>query len=295
MAAPASPTPPVWTIKALLAWTADFLARKGADAGTARLESQVLLAHVLSCPRIELVARSDEIPADDARTTFRELIKRRADGCPVAYLTGHKEFYLLNFEVSPAVLIPRPDTETLVAQADKLLKPLPAPRVLDLCAGSGCIGVTLAHRLKKAQVRATDVSPEAAAVAARNAATHGVSDRVRVAVGDLFDAVPEGETFDLIASNPPYVADAEFAGLDVGVRDHEPRLALAGGPDGLAFYRRIAAGVTPFLAPGGHLLLEIGETQAEAVGELLAAAGLDVTGVLKDGARRPRVVAARRK
>jgi release factor glutamine methyltransferase len=292
MATPQTPT--VWTIQALLGWTTDFLRSKGVEA--ARLEAQVLLAHVLDCPRIELVARFPEQPTDEQRVRFRELIKRRVDGWPVAYLVGRREFYLLPFEVSPAVLIPRPETETLVLEALRLLKPLAAPAVLDLGTGSGCIAVSVAHQKRDARVTATDVSPDALDVARRNAEAHGVAGRVAFAQGDLFAAVPAGSLFDVVVSNPPYVTPAELAGLSPDVREHEPRLALDGGPDGLAFYRRIAAGVGPLLKPGGWLAVEIGATQEDAVRTLLAdRPELEAGPTLKDGAGRPRVATARKR
>ncbi len=287
-----APPPAVWTIQKLLTWTTDFLRGKGVEA--ARLESHVLLAHVLKCPRIELVARSDEGVSDAERSSFRELIKRRVDGWPVAYLTGVKEFYLLPFEVSPAVLVPRPDTETLVLEALKLLKPRAAPAVLDLGTGSGCVAVSVAHQHKTARVTAVDISPDALEVARRNAARHNVADRLTFLGGDLFGPLPAGGTFDVVVSNPPYVTPAELEGLDPCVRDHEPRLALDGGPDGLAFYRRIAAGVGPFLKPGGSVLVEIGNTQADAVRSLFAAQGYEAGPAIKDMAGQPRVVVARK-
>ncbi|HUR52615.1 MAG TPA: peptide chain release factor N(5)-glutamine methyltransferase [Gemmataceae bacterium] len=288
---PAPPT--VWTIKELLRWTIDFLTKKGFPSP--RLDAEVLLAHVLKCKRIDLIANSDETPADADRTAFRELIKRRVDHWPVAYLVGSKEFYLLKFEVSPAVLIPRPETETLVLEADRLLKPLAAPTVLDLCTGSGCIAVVLAHQRKAARVTAVDISPDALDVAKRNAATHTVADRVTFLSGDLFGPVP-ATPFDLVVSNPPYVTPAELAALTPDVRDHEPRLALDGGPDGLAFYRRIATGVGPFLKPGGSVLVEIGHTQDEAVRALFAAQPeLELGATIKDAMRLPRVVCAKRR
>src|SRR5579885_1795650 len=142
--------PTAWTVKALLAWTTDFLTKKGVES--ARLEAQILLAHVMNCRRIELVARSDEEPTEPERTRFRDLIRRRVDGWPVAYLVGQREFYLLPFEVTPAVLIPRPDTETLVLEALNRLKGHPAPAVLDLGTGSGCVAVSVAHQHKAARV-----------------------------------------------------------------------------------------------------------------------------------------------
>ena len=291
---PAPPTPTVWTIKALLAWTTDFLTAKGFEA--AKREAEILLAHVLGGKRMDLFVRFDEQPTDAERTKFRELIHRRVAGWPVAYLVGSREFYLLSFDVDPAVLVPRPDTETLVLEAIKRLKPLAAPAVLDIGTGSGCIAVSLAHQKKDARVFATDVSPDALAVAKRNAAKHGVADRMTFLQGDLFAPLPAGGTFDLIASNPPYIAQSEFAALAPDVRDHEPRLALDGGPDGLAFYRRIANGVVPFLKPGGSVLLEIGYTQDDAVRSLLAERPeLEVGATLKDAGGHPRVVTAKKK
>lgn len=288
------PAPTVWTNKELLRWTIDFLTKKGVPSP--RLDAEVLLAHVLKCKRIDLIANSDEVPADADRAAFRELIKRRVDHWPVAYLVGMKEFYLLKFEVSPAVLIPRPETETLVLEADRLLKPLAAPRVLDLCTGSGCIAVVLAHQRKAAQVTAVDISPDALDVAKRNAAAHGAADRVSFLSGDLFAPLPAGSEFDLIVSNPPYVTPGEYDALPADIREHEPRLALDGGPDGLAFYRRIATGAGAFLRAGGSVLVEIGHTQDDAVRALFAAQPeLEVGATLKDGLRLPRVVCAKKK
>ncbi len=156
-------TPTVWTIKALLTWTTDFLAKKGIEGP--RNEAQILLAHVLKCKKVDLLVRYDEQPSEAERTRFRELIHRRVAGWPVAYLVGTRDFYLLTFEVSPAVLIPRPETETLVLEALGFLKPLKSPTVLDLGTGSGCIAVSIAHQKKDARVTAVDVSPDALDVA----------------------------------------------------------------------------------------------------------------------------------
>jgi release factor glutamine methyltransferase len=287
---------PVWTIRALLTWTTDFLANKGAPAATARLEAQLLLAHVLRCKKVDLLVRYEEIPAEPQRAAFREMIKRRVDGLPVAYLVGSREFYLLEFEVSPAVLVPRPETETLVAEAIKLLKPLTAPMVLDLCSGSGCIGISVAHQKSDARVTLADVSPDALDVAKRNAKKHGVETRMQFRQGDLFAALPAGSLFDAILCNPPYIAPGELATLAPDVREHEPRLALDGGPDGLAFYRRIATDVEKHLSPGGMLMLEIGSTQDDAVRAILGdRPELEVVKTLKDHAGLPRVVVAKRR
>jgi release factor glutamine methyltransferase len=288
-----APQPPTgWTVKELLAWTTNFLRGKGVEA--ARLEAQILLAHVLGCSKIDLMVRYDEQPTEAQRARFRELVRRRVEHWPVAYLIGRREFYLLSFEVTPAVLIPRPETETLVLAALDHLKGKPAASVLDLGTGSGCVAVSLAHRAKGISVTAVDVSPDALDVAKRNATAHGVADRVRFLPGDLFAPLQAGAAFDLIVSNPPYVTPAELAGLAPEVRDHEPRLALDGGPDGLNFYRRIAAAAGRFLAPGGAVLVEIGATQEAAVRSAFAAAGFAAGPALKDAAGLPRVVTAKK-
>lgn len=285
-----APATPVWTVRALLGWTTDYFRSKGIDA--ARLEAQILLAHALDCPRIELVARSDEIPESRVRTVYRELVKRRVEGWPVAYLTGEREFYLLRFEVSPAVLIPRPDTETLVQEALTRLKGHPAPTILDLGTGSGCIAVSTAQQHKTCRVTAVDISPDAVEVARRNAAKHGVEGRVNVLTGDLFDPLPAGSLFDLIVSNPPYVTSTEYASLAPDVRNHEPKGALDGGSDGLAFYRRIGAGSGAVLAEGGAVMVEIGPTQEAAVRRIFAECGFTTRPAVRDLGQRPRVIVA---
>lgn len=290
--APQMPT--VWTIKALLIWTTDYLAKKGIESP--KTDALVLLAHVLGCKKVDLHVNFAEQPSEADRNRFKELIQRRVAGWPVAYLVGTRDFYLLTFEVTPAVLIPRPETETLVADALAFLKPKAGPTVLDVGTGSGCIGISIAHQKKDAHVTAIDISPDALEVAKRNAAKAGVADRMTFLQGDLFAPLSTGVAFDLIASNPPYIAGHEFPGLQAEVRDHEPQTALDGGADGLAFYRRIAATVSPFLKPGGKLLLEIGSTQDESVRGLLAAQpDLEVGPTLKDDAKHPRVVTARKK
>ncbi len=284
------PTPTVWTVRDLITWTAKHFTAKGIDDPAK--EARLLLAHALGCRPIEVLTRYDDPPTDAERQRFRELVKRRADGCPVAYLVGGKDFYLLTFEVTPDVLIPRPDTETLVQTGLDFLKGKPTPSVLDLGTGSGCVAVSIAHKVKAARVTAVDVSPAAAGVAARNAEKHGVGDRVAVLVGDLFAPLPADARFDLIVSNPPYIAASEIDTLEVGVRQFEPRLALDGGADGLEFYRRLAADAAGWLKPGGHLMVEVGWTQETAVRELFAAAGWVPLPSVKDQEGRWRVVRA---
>src|SRR5438132_3502271 len=180
-------TTQVWTVGALLAWTEQFLGQKGVESP--RLDAQVLLAHALGCRRIDLYARSTDEAPEPARAQFRELVRRRVGGCPVAYLVGTKEFYLLPFEVTPAVLIPRPATEALVLAALDRLKPLAAPRVLDIGTGSGCVAISIARQKARATIIATDISAGALAVAARTAARHQVTDRIRCVETDLFAGV----------------------------------------------------------------------------------------------------------
>jgi release factor glutamine methyltransferase len=289
-------TPPaaqVWTIGALLNWTEKYFGQKGVESP--RLDAQVLLAHVMGCKRIDLYARSTDEAPETERVRFRELVRRRVEGCPVAYLVGTKEFYLLPFEVTPAVLIPRPATEALVLAALERLKPLAAPRVLDVGTGSGCIAVSIAKQNARATVVATDVSTDALAVARRNAARHGVAQRIVFVECDLFAGLPSEAPFDLILSNPPYIREADLAGLASDVRDHEPRQALDGGTDGFSVIDPLLAGAPARLSPGGWLLVEIGSDQgSDMLTRLRSTAGLTDVQILPDRDGHARVAVARR-
>lgn len=282
-----------WTIKRLLEWTEQFLAAKGVEFP--RLDSQLLLGHVLACPKIQLYSQHYfEEASADVRQRYRELIRRRVEGCPVAYLVGRKEFYSLEFEVGPAVLIPRPDTECVVSECLRLAKGMPEPRVLDVGTGSGAIAVAVAHYHKGAQVTATDVSPEALAVAARNAAKHGVAERVRFLQGDLFAPLSSDERFDFVLSNPPYIPHDEIPRLPPGVRDYEPHLALDGGPDGFAVFDRLVEQARAHLNPGGYLVVEIGSPQEQRARQRLESfADYELGKTIYDGSGHPRVLRAR--
>jgi release factor glutamine methyltransferase len=221
------------------------------------------------------------------------VVGRRRPREPIAYITGNREFYRRSFEVTPAVLIPRPDTETLIERALALLPPDSTATIVDLCTGSGAIAVTLAAERPSVRVSATDLSQAALEQARRNAERHGVHDRIEFFSGDLYAALPSDARFDLIAANPPYIAEADLAQLQPEIRDHEPQLALASGPDGLTHLRLLAAGAPAHLNPGGSLLFEVGANQAAAVQRMLLAAGLCEPHSHKDLAGIPRIVEAR--
>lgn len=282
-----------WTIGALLDWTARHLAKKGSEYP--RLDAEVLLAHALGCRRIDLYTRYDEAASEQARSQFRELVRQRVEGCPVAYLVGRKEFFSLPFDVTPAVLIPRSESEFVVLECLRLAEGLAEPRILDLGTGSGNLAVTLAHQHRGARITAVDLSPAALAVAARNAARHQVADRIRFLSGDLFAPIPAGERFDFIVSNPPYIAQEDLADLPRGVRDYEPRLALDGGPGGFAVFDRLVGQAANYLMPGGYVILEIGTPQHEPARErILALAQYELAETIYDGSRHPRVLSARK-
>lgn len=281
-----------WTVGRLLEWTTGWLRGRGSDSP--RLEAEVLLAWVLACQRIELYTRFGEVVAEEPRATFRELVKRRGQGEPVAYLTGSKEFFSVPFRVTPDVLVPRPETELLVVRAIDLCRDLAAPRIVDVGTGSGAIAVALAKHLPRAAITAIDISPGAVAVAQGNVDTNHVADRVRVVEGDLLAQLSHGEVFDLVVSNPPYIREDEFAGLPRDVRDFEPRGALIAGPRGVEPLERLVAMTAERLVAGGWLLAEIGPPAAsEAV--LEAAEHLERMPTLPDDAGIPRVVQARRR
>ncbi len=286
------PTTGSWTVRRVLEWTIGYLKEHGSDSP--RLDAEVLLAHARGCPRIQLYTEYDTVLPDAVRARMRELVKRRADAEPVAYLVGYREFFSLEFEVTPDVLIPRPDTETLVVEALDAAKPLAAPRVLDLGTGSGCIAVAIAVNHAGAAVTAVDRSGAALVVASRNARRHGVADRVEFLEGDLFAPLPADAQFDIIAANPPYVAKDEMAALQPEVRRHEPPEALEGGVDGLDVIRRIVQGAGPVLGVGGPLLLECSPEQAVPIRALFDGSGrFDNVQVRSDLAGRPRVVHGR--
>jgi len=266
-----------WTIGRLLQWTTGWLTRHEVDQP--RLSAELLIAHAFGCRKIDLYTRFDVAAAPEQLATMRELVRKAAEHEPIAYLIGHKEFFSLAFEVTPAVLIPRPETETLVQKTIDLCRGRPeAPgEILDLGTGSGCIAVSVAKYVPGVVVTATDISPEAIEVARRNAERHGVADRIRLWTADWLDLPPEALPpggFDIIVSNPPYIPESRVDTLDRNVREYEPRIALtAPGSDGLVFYRRLANECEGKLRPGGSVLVEVGHDQHEAVVEIFTATG----------------------
>jgi release factor glutamine methyltransferase len=275
-----------WTTLAVLDWTTQRFTEAGI-AG-ARLEAQLLLAHVLGCTRVQLYTGFDKPLGEEELAAYRGLIKRRLGGENVSYLLGEQEFWGLKLHVNEHVLVPRPDTETLIEVARALRADRAAAcRVLDLCTGSGAVAIALAKELPAATVIATDVSLEAVAIAKQNATRNEVADRVDVRAGDLWVPVA-GERFDLIVSNPPYIASAVIPTLSTEVR-REPRLALDGGASGLVFYDRICAGAREYLLPGGALVVEHGFDQADAVRERFERAGFVGVELTHDLGKNPRI------
>ncbi|MCK4602310.1 MAG: peptide chain release factor N(5)-glutamine methyltransferase, partial [Phycisphaerae bacterium] len=261
-----------WTVLNLLNWAKDYLARAGVESS--RLSAEVLLAHVLRCERIQLYTRYDYQPAPAELAAFRGKLQQAARHEPIAYLIGRKEFYSLGFRVTRDVLVPRVETEILVAEAISHLGRLGrAGFMWDCCTGCGCVAIAVAVHFKDASVLATDVSAEAVAVARENAERHKVTGRVTCGIADLLTLPADWQgphAFDVITANPPYVADGDEVAKCV---TREPAAALRAGADGLDFIRRIVAGAPAFLKAGGTLIMEFGYDQADAVRDLVAATG----------------------
>ena len=253
-----------WTILKLIQWTTQYFSRKG--VAQPRTDAEVLLAHVLGIERIQLYLRFDQPLRETELAEYREAVRRRATHEPLQYITGRREFWSLELEVSPSVLIPRPETEVLVEKALALLKGNGSaiPWVLDLGTGSGAIAIALAHEHSGVQVLATDISTAALAVAQRNARRHHVADRVHLVAMDLCCGLAvAGAAFDLIVSNPPYIASSDIPGLAPEIAHFEPRNALDGGLQGLDVIQQIMEQAHGSLKPSGSLLVEIGQGQAE--------------------------------
>lgn len=277
------------TIRAALQWAARYLEEKGIVEP--RLDADLLLAYCLRLTRVELYLEPTRALSLSEQAGFTKLVERRGLREPVPYITGVQEFMALEFAVSKDVLIPRADTEALVETALNWARQEQGPlRLLDLCTGSGVVAVCLAHYLPQAEVWAGDISVAALSIARANASRHNA--KVHFRQGDLLEPFTGQAPFRLVTANPPYIPGGEIEGLEPEVSFAEPRLALDGGPDGLDFYRRIAAEVQAVLVPGGKLMLEIGWDQYEGVREILLGAGFLEIGLVQDYAGRDRVVTA---
>jgi release factor glutamine methyltransferase len=306
--------PATWSIVALLRWTTDFFEEKGVSEP--RASAEILLAHSLGLSRLDLYLRHDQPLTPEELARFKALILRRRQGEPVAYLTGHKEFWSLDFLVTPATLIPRPETEVLVEAVLDVCRggsqgfppagkpvqhrqdahaPGQSNLALDMGAGSGAVVVTLARELPELAWVAVDVSASALEVARDNARRHGVAERIAFLQGDLLSPLRPAPWFSLMTANLPYVTRAEWEQLPKEIRDYEPRGALLGGEDGLDLLKRLCRQAHNYLAAAGWLALEVGAGQAERVmGFLDENKAYDTLKAVKDYRDIDRVVLARR-
>ncbi len=283
------------TVLELIQRSTAFLAQKGVD--TPRLQSELLLAHVLQVPRLNLYLNFDRSLNPGELAAMRELVKRRARREPLQHVLGTACFCGLELAVNSSVLVPRPETETLAEQAWQFLNSLSTfpggrPWVLDMGTGSGCLAVAIAVNCPAARVVALDISIAALAVAGANAARHQAAGRIDFIAGDGLAALAFAPGFDLVVSNPPYIPTAQIESLIPEVRDFDPRIALDGGPDGLEFYRVLASHAARLLRPGGRILLEMGDGQSEFIAGLFAAPAWTVREIVPDLSGYPRVLAA---
>jgi release factor glutamine methyltransferase len=288
-----------WTILRLLQWTTEHLKKNGSTSP--RLDAEVLLAHARGCERIALYTAFAEEPDEPVKARFREVVKRRAQGEPVAYLVGKKEFYSLSFNVSKDCLIPRGETEHVVVEcldhAKHILAAEPTKQfnIVDVCTGSGCIAVSVAKHLSQCSITAIDLSPAAVAIAKNNVEMHNLSDRISVIESDLLTAIPDNSV-DFVLSNPPYVSEAEYAALDKTVREHEPRMALVGGVSGTEIIEKLAAQSAQKLVENGWFICELSPMIADQVESHMASTDQWVNiSIVKDLARLKRLIVAQRK
>jgi release factor glutamine methyltransferase len=255
------------TIAEAILTAAQILRRAGVPE--ARREAGSLLGEAIERDQTFIITHAGELVKEDGLLKFRNMVERRARGEPLQYITGHQEFFGLDYEVTPDVLIPRPETEVLIEQALSLIEESNRLIICDIGTGSGCIAISLAKLRPGTTVVATDISEKALRVALRNAVRHSVREQIALLASDCFAAIKPGDKFDLVVCNPPYVATGALAGLQREVRDYEPRVALTPGEDGLAAIRRVLVESHDYLKAGGHLLMEIGFDQRARVEELV--------------------------
>ena len=281
------------TVLEVIQRSAGFLARKGVESP--RLQVELLLAHALGVPRLKLYLNFEQKLTSANLETVRELVRRRGNREPLQHIIGSTSFCGFEIKVNRHVLVPRPETEMLAERAWQFLAAFNPPpgAALDFGTGSGCLAIALAAQCPGAEVHAADISVEALRVARENAALNNLSDKIQFHSGDGFAALPRVLLFDLIVSNPPYVPSAEIEALAPEVRDHDPRLALDGGADGLDFYRRLAAEAENHLRPAGRIMLESGDGQAEQIRQLFVQHKWVVESVEADYSGRPRILTLR--
>jgi release factor glutamine methyltransferase len=287
-----------WTILRLLQWTTEHLKKTGSSSP--RLDAEVLLAHARGCDRIQLYTAFSEEPDEPVKAKFRELVKRRATGEPVAYLVGKKEFYSLPFQVSKDCLIPRSETEHVVIEcldrAKTILAGNPSKifKIVDVCTGSGCIAICLAKHLPQCSITAIDLSPAAIAIANANVAQHQLTEQIAVVESDLLSSIADSSV-DFVVSNPPYVSESEFLQLEKSVREHEPRTALVSGATGTEIIERLASQAADKLVENGWFICELSPMIADQVESHLNGTNQwSSVSIVKDLARLKRIVVAQR-
>lgn len=294
---PPPPQPRIWTPLDLINWTKDFFSKKGIESP--RLEAELLLADVLKMPRIQLYVNFEKAVTQEQLGVYREYVKRRAETRePIQYILGQTEFIDIKLKVAKGVLIPRPETELLALWAIERLKDIPGDtvHVLDLCTGSGCLALYIAAKESRAKVVASDLSPEALAIAKQNAEALKLTERVQFVEGDLFAPVDTAlrEQFDLIVSNPPYIDPAQRETLQPEVRDHEPASALFADEQGLAILRRIVSEAPHWLKAGGRLGVEFGFGQHASVQQMAETAAYSARDIALDGNKIQRFLHAQK-
>ena len=285
-----------WTIGQLLEWTTEYLKEQGSDSP--RLDAEILLAEACSCERIDLYTAFNREAKESVRVAFKELVRRRAEGTPVAHLVGRREFYSLMFRVTPDVLIPRPETEHVVIAVLDLLKERNGQptEIADVGTGSGIIAVSIAKHAPQCRVTAIDVSTAALEIARKNVDRHGVADQVSLLEGNLLEGLSSEKRLDFVVSNPPYVSEAELRESAREVRDHEPHVALLGGPTGIEVIARLVPQAADRLHPGGWLIMECSPMIEPNVRDLIATSGqFEAATTDKDLAGLPRVVKAQKR
>ena len=289
------------TVLEVIQRSTEFLEKKAVESP--RLQAELLLAHLLKMKRMQLYLKFEQELSVSEVDAFRELVRRRGQREPLQYIVGSTSFCGLEITVNPHVLIPRPETELLAERGWIFLRQLshfPGPpklsklTALDFGTGSGCLAITLAAKCQEVQIQAVDISTQALAVAKQNAEHLGVAERIQFFEGDALANWDGNHAFDLIISNPPYIPSQEIETLQPEVRDHEPRGALDGGPDGLDYFRRLARDAAAFLKPGGQLMMEFGDGQEEAIRKIVESEKWIVEAIQKDYNQRPRIIAVER-